>query len=261
MKRIYYFLIAIICISCTYYDNTFPYDFENVTELIELDGKMQEVSGLFYKNDKTLYAVKDEEGEIFEVNLESGEHKKIIDFKKEGDFEGIAKAGKHFYALKSDGDVYKIEDGSDDKFTFSSDKKGWEFEGLTVDAKGKNLLVACKNHGDKDKNDKIYIYPFSIGKKEYLKKEAIVIDKKDIHENFKTSAISLAPNGNLFIVSAISFTIAEINMEGKVIQKAQLPFLMYNQVEGMCFDKAGNLFLASEKGDQDRAKIIKLNKI
>ena len=53
MKKLLYFILIIICISCTYYDNTFPYNFQDVTQLTELDGKMQEISGLFYKNENS----------------------------------------------------------------------------------------------------------------------------------------------------------------------------------------------------------------
>ena len=212
------YIIVISNLSCTYYEHNFPYNLEEVTRLIELDSKMEEISGLFYKDESTLYAVKDEEGEIFEVNLSSGEHSKIIDFKDKGDFEGIAKAGNHFYVLKSDGDIYKVsKDGESKKSSFFDDDEDFEFEGLAYLPKGNQLLVACKQHGKKEGRKKIYIYSFSIEKGKYSKEPFMVIPRKEIHENFKASALSVAPNGNLFIVSAISFTMAEVSLKGKLI--------------------------------------------
>lgn len=252
--------IVLIGVSCTYYDHEFPYDFENVSELIELDDKMDEISGLFYKNDSILYAVKDEEGEIFEVNLKTNKHSKIADFKKKGDFEGIAKSGNSFFVLKSDGDIYKVNYSGTEKYTFPDDEKGFEFEGLTVDKEERNLYVSCKQHGKKNKNDKVFVYSFSLSNMKYQKKPFLILQKNVIHKNFKPSGIAMSPYGNLFLISAISNTIVEVTKSGDVVNKAQLPLLIYNQIEGICFDLKGNLFLSSEKGEQDHAKIIRLNK-
>lgn len=255
------FLIALQGYACTWYDHTFPYDFENVSALVELNHKMDEISGLFYKNDSTLYIVKDEEGEVFELDLTSGEHNKIFDFKKAGDFEGIAVAKDVFYILKSDGDIYKVtRDGSSEKFTFFDDDDDFEFEGLTYSEQRNSLIVACKNHGKKSKNDEAFLYEFALDKYKYLEKPLFTLKKKDIHENFKPSGISVAPNGNLFIISGVSNTIVEVTMSGKLVQTAQLPLLMYNQIEGICFDEESNMYISSERGNQDYAKVIFLER-
>lgn len=255
-------LLLLGCIACTYYNHNFLYNFEEGIEIINLDDQLDEISGLFYKDATTLYAIQDEEGEIFEINTTTGEHKKIVDFKKEGDFEGIAESKGVFYALESDGDIFKInKDGTDEKFEFFNDDKDFEFEGLTLDKKTNSLLVACKKHGKNDMNDDVFIYSFSLSNNEYNKDPFLRVSQSAIHSKFKASGLTINSKGNLYLISAISFTIVEISRTGEVINKAQLPYSIYNQVEGICFGKNNILYISSEKAKGDKAKIIKVQPI
>jgi len=261
MKFIVFLSLLMGTLACTYYDHSFPYDFENPTSTTRLEKQLKEISGLHYKDENTLYAVQDEVGKVFEVNLTTGKAKAIINFRKEGDFEGLTKKGEFFYALKSNGSIYEIDkEGEVNKFTFVSDAKGFEFEGLCLDRTGDNLLVACKQHGKKKKDDHIWVYQFSLKEKKYKDKEFLKILKEDVHKKFRPSGISMDEQGTLYLIAANTFTIASFNSKGILLNKAQLPYLSFPQVEGICFAPNGVLYLSSEKGDQDKGKIITLKK-
>ena len=228
---------------------------------MELDDDLKEISGLHYESDSALYAIQDEKGIIFRINPQKKVQSRYISFKKSGDFEGITYFKNCFYVLESDGDIFKVDkQGEYQKFDFLSNDKDFEFEGLTAIEEEEILLIACKKHGKKEKNNLLYIYQYSIDKEKYLEEPFLVVDKKKFHKKFKASGISINGQGNLILVSAATFTMVELNRDGEVINNAQFPFLLYPQLEGVCFSPTGDLYLASEKGDQDVGKIVKLTK-
>lgn len=256
------FIGLVFCLlSCTYYNHQFPYNFERPEKVIRLDKKLKEISGLAYKDENTLYAVQDEKGLIFELNLKSGKAEEIIDFEVKGDYEGISLFQEHFFILKSNGTIYRInESGERQAYAFFDDDKDFDFEGLCLDKESNGLLVACKQHGKKVENQFIWIYRFSLDSMAYDPKPFFKISKQAVHEKFKASAISYNEHGDLFILSANTFTLASFDAKGSLIQQAQLPFTVYPQAEGICFGKNGKLFIASEKGDQERGKILILDR-
>lgn len=261
MKNAIFSLLLLVFLACTYYDHGFLYDFEKPFSIAKLGRELEEISGLHFKDQNSLYAIQDEEGKIFEIDLRTGDSKVILDFKEKGDYEGLSKKGEFFYVLKSNGSIYRVgSNGKFKKYPFLKKGKGYDFEGLCLDKEGKNLLVACKQHANKDKNDHIWIYEFSLKRMEYKKNEYLKIPKKEVHKKFKPSGIAVDSNGTLYITAANSFTLASFDKEGKLLNKAQLPFLNYPQVEGICFSPDGLLYLSSEKGDQLQGKVLTIKK-
>ena len=90
---------------------------------------------------------------------------------------------------------------------------------------------------------------------------AVLLDlkKEEIHPNFKPSAISIHPNGNIYILSSFSKTILVLNKNGDIKNKTQLNSYIYHQPEGICFDSKGNLIIANEKY-KTYPTLIKLDK-
>ena len=259
-RTLSFFSIVLLCLGCTYYMHSLPFDFEEEGAVLELGKELAEISGMFYKDDQSIYAIQDEKGKIYEINTHTGKFKPILSFKSKGDFEGLTYVYPHYYVLKSDGDIYKVsEDGEFEKFTFP-DNKGFEFEGIALHPDKNALIVACKKHGDKDEKDFIWLYSFSLEKEHYMQDPFLKYSKDDVHDKFQASGISFDEEGKLYLISAKSFTIAAFDSSLQLIDKAQLPYLRYPQVEGICFAPDGTLYLSSEKGDQNKGKLIILRK-
>lgn len=235
-------------------ENGLNYDFENPTEDIKLEKKLNEISGLTFVNTNSLACINDEKGKIYQIDLYSFEQSKIIDFKDKGDFEGIIHASGKYYVLESNGDLYQVKHNGESK-RFDLFKKGYEFEGLTITPDQKKLLLACKKHKSKEKDKTIWIYSFDIESKELDEKPFLKLRKDEIKENFRPSGLAFHPNGNLFIISGVSNIIVELNSELKPINQAQLPEFKYPQVEGICFDKNGGMYISSEKDYLERGKL------
>jgi len=246
---------------CSYYDHGFPYDFEKADNQIVLEAELDEISGLSYAEGNKLYAVQDEKGVIYQIDWTNKKSKAIVEFKKSGDFEGIIKTGQNFYVLESDGDIFKVDkSGEYQKYDFIEKDNDYEFEGICLHPDGKRLLIVCKNHSKKKENAYLWIYAFDISANQYEKEAFLKIAKDNFHDKFKASGISISDQNNLVVLSASTNSIIELDLQGKLLNKAQLPFITYPQAEGICFSPDGDLIIASEKNEFLYAKIIRLEK-
>jgi len=232
--------------------------FSQPTEQFELSKELNEISGLTLLSDSEIAAVQDEKGKIYILSTQDGKILKEIEFGKKGDYEGITKYKKHFYVLKSNGSIYKVDKSGDAKEYALKQNKGYDFEGLCLDAVNKRLLVACKEHGNKDKRDAFYIYSFSLETKEYEKKPAYKIKRSKVNDNFKPSGIAIHPNGNIYVLSSFSKTLCVLSKSGEILEVTKLNKSIFNQPEGITFNSKGDLYISNEKKN-DIPTLLKFN--
>jgi uncharacterized protein YjiK len=262
MKVILFNLFFLLIFACNtgVTKHNIKYDFENPNKDIRLDDKLNEVSGLCLIDSNTIACVNDEKGKIYTINLKTFKQDKLLEFKNGGDFEGIVKVKKSFYVLKSDGSLYKVKSNGEFK-KYELFDKGFEFEGLTVSIDEQYLLIACKKHKSKKKDDFIWVFKFSLGTKKLMNAPYLKLKKDGIRENFKPSGLAFHPNGNLFILSGVSKTIIEFDKNLVIINQVQLPSFKYPQAEGICFDKLGSMYLSSEKNFLEKGKLYQLKEL
>ncbi|MCG8580493.1 MAG: SdiA-regulated domain-containing protein, partial [Bacteroidales bacterium] len=166
------------------------YNFANPDNKWELNSSLQEISGLDYSSAKEIIiAINDEKGNIYKVEEENGGGKKLYEFHKNGDYEGIAKVGKHIYVLKSNGKLFRYNASKDKTKEFETPLKSKnDAEGLCYDKTSHSLLIACKGLPLNEKRSRKAVYKYSI-EKEKLKKEPVVEididDLKDLGESLQ----------------------------------------------------------------------------
>lgn len=237
---------------------TIPYDFEQPSVALKLEEELNEISGLHCTSDTTISCVQDEKANIYTIDSRTGAILSQFDFGHNGDFEGIAIHKDTAYVLRSDGSILiSVHAHKATKHHFDKDKD-FDFEGLCLDHKNNRLLVACKMHGKKKKEDYVFIYAFSTVTHKYAKEPLFVLNKKDIHPNFRPSAIGIHPNGNIYVLSSFSKTLLVLNAKGNIMNAIQLNSYIYHQPEGICFDSKGTLIIANEK-HKTYPTLIKLN--
>ena len=241
MKIAFHIALLAMFVSCQAQMN--QYNLNKPSQQITLPEVLIEISGLKMVNDSTIACVQDEEGIVFIFDVYSNKIVREIEFKKSGDFEGIAKVGEWYYVLESDGTLYKVS-VSGEKTKYDFPEKGNEFEGLCFDAKNNRLILACKEEKGKDKN--IKLFAFDVLKNTFDDKAFFKMNKEEIHPNFKASGVAIHPNGDVYIVSSVAKTLLQLSAEFKIKAKSSLNPYIFHQPEGICFNTQGDMFISNE---------------
>ncbi|MBB4081069.1 uncharacterized protein YjiK [Lewinella aquimaris] len=239
----------------------FPYALDRLELLVELPEELAEISALAVRGDE-LYAVADEKGVIYRLDLADGEIRERIEFWKAGDYEGIAVAGDDLWVTKSNGRLYRV------KHAGTAEQKVKEYntwlkgendvEGLTYDAANDRLLLACKDDpkGNGLDRDNRYIFAFDLEKKKLKNKAAYSLPRED---DFSPSALDIHPHtGQLFLTSSVGKQLLVARPDGSIETVKKLDRDRLPQPEGLVFTPDGTLYLSTEARDGAPARIYRL---
>ena len=254
----------------------------------ELPSELQEISGLAYVDDGVVAGIQDENGIVYLIEITTGEINKRIQFEKKGDFEGIAIVDTTFWALKSKGDLIRIEPGKE-KEVFKTPLKGKNnAEGLVYDKMNNRLMIACKGsptHSDLDIKDVKSIYVFELPNNRMLDDPVFMIKVAEIDSilklsriektwaklsrsigsnnsdlQFKPSAIAIHPlSRHYYILSAKPGMLIKLDKFGSIIGFTKLPTKLFKQPEGICFDEDAAMIISNEGGKKGKANLLKFN--
>lgn len=244
-----YFLVFLLFLfsSCDAQTLFQGYDLSKPSKFLKLPSELDEVSGLQFYNNNNLLAIQDEKGSIYRIKTRTGKIGKKEKFGPKGDYEGVVKAGRTVFVLRSDGTILEVDkDKIIEKYEFKH-HKNMDFEGICYNADKNKLLVACKENLHKGSKKEVFIYSFDLKKRKYAKKPFVKIDKKKVHRNFKPSGIAIQDNGNIFVLSSFSKTLLVLDKQGKILDKTQLNEYIFHQPEGITFDTKGRLYISNEK--------------
>jgi len=256
------------------------YNLETPDVTISLPGMLREVSGIAILDKSTVACIQDENGILFIYDLAAGKIKSQFKFGPDGDYEGIAKAGKAIYILRSDGTIFEVNDYASPVSKTSSYNTGIpakDNEGLCYDIKNNRLLIGCKGkvgNDEKDKHKRL-VFEFSLKTKTLKKEPLLIFDVKDIREfaaskkknkedkdpefNLETSAVGIHPvTGKLYLLSASDNLLFIFNMNGKIELIEKLKNKMFPQAEGIAFFSNGDMLISNEGNDKE-GTIIRFN--
>ena len=250
------------------------YDLSSPDKVIELDYELHEISGLSLTPDSTkLCAVQDESGVLYFLNKTDGKIEKKVSFRFSGDFEGVEFVDSVAFAIKSNGDIFRIQNWDSeepiiDSFPTSLSKKD-DIEGLGYLPSLRMLLLAAK--GDPSKSYSRAIYAFSIDSMTLIEQPFLEIDplevecilgkKQDEDEDcFSPSAIALHPiTDEIYLLSAARKRFVILDKAGKMLYAEKINKKIMPQPEGICFDPDGTMYISSEgkKGNKGTILIFK----
>lgn len=255
--------------SATQYNLTSP------TATWKLPKELVEISGNAYLDENRLLVIEDTHPLLYVVRLDKdGEIEKTIPFaeqeKKKFDIEDVAVQGTTAYALWSHGTIFKIENWNSKPVTTSwetkLDKKN-NTEGLCVDPKTGNLLVACKNKNDQEDEKKStrVIYAFNVQKGTMETQPFLSIRRKDFEAiadekfDFYPSAVAVHPvTGNIFVLSTKDTKgLAQYSRDAKMIGFQEIDKDLMPQPEGLCFSPSGVMYISTEGKGGEPGKILK----
>lgn len=265
----------------------FPYQVNKPSQTYVLTKQLREISGLAYSTKSKLLCINDEQGYVFEYDLEKKHVSRKIKFAKKGDFEAIEKIGKMCVVLRSDGKLYFIDNLNADKLDTRKVKTGLDVEdteGLTYDSLSNSLLIACKGlaHGENKYAGKRLVYRYSIADKCLYSKPEILIDQNKLAEIMKMDAYTkfsikiltsinpskgnliFQPSGiaihplsrNIYVLGSVGKLLLILNPKGGLLAAHKLKRKIFTQPEGICFAPDGTLFISTE-GKSGNGKIYK----
>jgi len=255
-----------------------PYEFKNPDGRFELDDALGEISGLSVIGKENLAAIQDETGIVYVLN-KRGEITRQYEFFSKGDFEGVEVVGDAVFVIKSNGDIYSIENlGKDNQYIkiFETHlNKSANIEGLGFDKKNKRLLLAAKGRMKSEKSHSRCVYGFDLktgklneepifiidmeqvqdylksGKQvKYLEKISEKFDPSEDKFNFAPSGVAVHPiTKNYYLISSSGKMLMIVNPKGDIIHIEKFKKKMHPQPEGICFEKDGTMWVSNEGKD------------
>jgi uncharacterized protein YjiK len=245
----------------------YSFDAESLTQW-ELPKKLREISGLAMTADGRLLAHGDELGVVYQIDYNNGELVKAFAFGDptvRDDFEGIAVQGNVVYLVTSHGKIYRApEGGNGERVAYEVfDTRLWEqceIEGLALDSRGQDLLLACKEPRSEAKAGVRMVYRWSIREHGVLESQSIVIDASAVArrldtKSFNPSDVTVDQNGHLLFVASQQQALVETDAAGTVVAALRLPLAeRHRQPEGLAIAPDGRLIIADE-GGKGRARL------
>ena len=280
-----------VAISSPHYN--FPYQLRQPNQSFKMPNKLEEISGLcIAPNNKFLYTIQDEKGNVYKIDITSGEVVEKFDFGKNGDYEGIAIYQDIVFITRSNGTIYEVKNlgkENQDVSNYKTDLKGKnDIEGFCYQPSSNSLLLACKGiptmgETTEEAANRKFIYRFDLTTRklipepyykitlkkvqQFLKEASYSVELQNfqsyLNQNnsfkFSPSGIAIHPKTNeVYILSSSKKMLLIINEAGEIQYLAKLNKKIHRQPEGIAFTPDGTLYIANEgKGGHGTIHVYK----
>lgn len=231
-----------------------------------------EISGIVLKdgNAKDVYAIEDEDGDLFHLSL--GDKKvRTTHFAGKGDYEDLAICRQQMIVLRSDGQLFTFPLSEAEKPESEKTQK-WknllpegEYEGLYADDKTGQVFVLTKNskHDQNHKHNRVFILKLSASG--VLENQGEVnISVAQIEQAAQQKIEKFHPSGftkntgtnQWYILSSVNKLLVVTDANWKVKATYHLSSNIFNQPEGIAFDRENNLYISNEGGELSEGNIL-----
>ncbi|RYF86336.1 MAG: hypothetical protein EON98_03940 [Chitinophagaceae bacterium] len=262
-------LFYFLCSSLINTKQNAPSEFDlNNPVVYPLPDDLDEISGIVYHSQsKTVFAVDDEKGNLFQFSLAKKITLKKWHVGKARDYEGIALTNNRFYLLASNGSItsFPFSFPVTDVVEFDSPvKKKNEFESLYFAGDRNQLMMICKDCRD-DKKGETTVFAFDLQKRAFDENAGTKIKLDEIEKkagmkigSFRPSAATKHPsNGNVYILSSINHVLVVMDAELKrVLQVYPLDKKIFGQPEGIAFTPEGDLLISNEAVGKSPSNVL-----
>jgi uncharacterized protein YjiK len=220
--------------------------------------ELREISGLALTSRGTVLTHDDNIGRVYEIDPKTGILLKGFSLAGgvRGDFEAITIAGPDVYLLRSNGKIYKFQEGADASqvpYTMYDTGLGkeCEFESMAYEADSSRLLLVCKKFLQKQAPKEVLIYriPLPLGNRSTITAMQVAI--KDVigsnkWKNFHPSDINIDPfTKNYVIVASHEKGLIVVTPDGEVVRSQPLPG-DHRQPEGVAVTPDSLLLVSDE---------------
>lgn len=248
-----------------------PYDLEKPVKY-NMPHNLFEISGIVFHNGdpKEVFAIQDEDGDLFHLGL-SDKESKFSKFGGKGDYEDLTILKNYVIVLKSNGELHTFPISEINKPEVANVVKTKdlvpkaEYEGLAADEKAGLIYILTKDSKPDSKAKKSSIYAFSLANDGSLKPSGeFSVSHKDIaafsgsdKTRFRPSALAKNPQTNeWYILSSVNKLLVVTDENFKIKAVYPLNGSLFNQPEGIAFDKDNNLYISNEGGTLAAGNIL-----
>lgn len=252
----------------------FPYELDQAMRKLALPTVLSEASAVSYVDGRNVAILQDELGSIFIFSLYEGKIIREIPFAKSGDFEGLVVRDNQAWALRSDGDLYRVDQlNSQQPQSVKIEtrlKSKDDTEGLAYDPLSRQLLVGLKEPPkliDGRVKNKRAVYSFKMDAEYASESPFLLLDMGEVQrvyssqvqsknashfdpekkKSFQPSDLAVHPiTGHIYHIAARGQLLVVSDRNGQIYFVRELPKSLFTQPEGICFDPRGNLFIVNE---------------
>ena len=248
-----------------------PYDLENPVKY-NMPQNLFEISGIVFHNDnpKQVFAIQDEDGDLFYLSLNDKESK-FTKFGGKGDYEDLTIIKDQIIVLKSNGELHMFPISEVSKVQAANvvKTKGLvpkaEYEGMAADEKAGKVYILTKSSKADEQNKATSIYAFDFAADHTLKPAGtfslpfseieVLAGVKKV--KFKPSALAKNQSTNeWYILSSVNKLLLITDENFKIKAAYPLKGGNFNQPEGIAFDKDNNLYISNEGGTLAAGNIL-----
>jgi len=248
-----------------------PYDLTKPVKY-NMPQNLFEISGIVFHNGdpREVFAIQDEDGDLFHLGLRDKESK-FTKFGGKGDYEDVTIIKNYFVVLKSNGELHTFpiaELGKPKAGNVTKTKNlvpKAEYEGLAADEKNNMIYVLTKDSKADSKAKASSIYGFKVADDASLtaagefslSHKAIEKASGSSKSRFRPSALAKNPQTNeWYILSSVNKLLVVTDADFKVKTTYPLDPQLFNQPEGIAFDRDNNLYISNEGGTLSAGNIL-----
>lgn len=255
-----------------------PFSLDRPSARFELPTELHEVSALTDVDASTVACLQDEDATLYLIDAATGRITGRHAFGPPGDMEGLTRVGAEYYALRSDGLVYRmvLSTGSAQVLdTFRLRLPQDNLEGLGHDERARRLIIAPKGiakGGPEDRGQRA-LFAYDLIERKLLHEPVMRLSVEDIvakaraagiHVPTRTtpkgrevpavklrfSSVAIDPiNDQHYLLSAVDRVLLVVDRNGRFVTLHQLDASVFPKPEGITFLPDGTLLINSEGKD------------
>lgn len=252
-----------------------PFDLAKPARTYRLPPELLEVSALTDVDDLTLACLHDEAAMLYLFDLRQGVIARRFTFGHPGDMEGLTRVGDQYFALRSDGLVYRLSLKGDavqvlDTFRLAISNRN--IEGLGYDERFDRVLVSPKDipKGSPEVRDVRVIHAFDARTGKVLPEPVLTLSINTLIDQARAKGLTVpmrtTDNGRevpalklrfssvavdlrsdlIYLLSAVDRMVLVVDRQGNLVYLEQLDARAHPKPEGITFLPAGDLLISNE---------------
>ena len=256
-----------------------PFDLDHPARVYKLPTELREVSALTDVDSHTVACLHDEAARLYHFDLRTGRVVATFPFDRPGDLEGLTRVGEEYFALRSDGLLYRLglkSAGLVVRDTVRLTLPQGNLEGLGFDPVARILLVSPKGvlKGSPTSRDVRLVHGYDPMKERLIAEPVLRLSVEDLAAQarkagfelpmrttdkgrhvpalkLRLSSIAVDPHTGLYyLLSAVDRVLLVLDRSGELVHLHVLNERLSPKPEGITFLPDGDMLISTEGVDR-----------